>query len=209
MTESSPEASPNVRWHASRVPPEARARVAGQRGGVAWFTGLSGAGKSTLATAVEAALVGEGRLAFVLDGDNVRHGLCGDLGFAPADRDENIRRVSHVAGLLADAGAIVLAAFVSPTRAQRARAREVVGPDRFVEVHVAASLEVCEGRDTKGLYARARRGEIPDFTGVSAPYEEPEDPEVRVDTGAMAEAEAVAEILEAFAGHAYLGPGGS
>ena len=159
-----------------------------------WFTGLSGSGKSTLARAVEARLVGRGVLAYVLDGDNVRLGLNRDLGFGPSDRAENIRRIGEVASLFVDAGVLVLTAFISPYRADRASARAAVG-DAFVEVWVAASLEVCEGRDPKGLYRRARAGEIPQFTGISAPYEAPESPEITVDTGALSLEEATDSVV--------------
>jgi adenylyl-sulfate kinase len=163
---------------------EDRAAVLGHRAACLWFTGLSGSGKSTLARAVEERLVRRGVLAYVLDGDNVRLGLNRDLGFEPEARAENIRRVGEVAALFVDSGVLVLTAFISPYRADRAAARATVG-DRFLEVHVAASLEVCEARDPKGLYRRARSGEIPQFTGISAPYESPESPEVSVDTGSL------------------------
>ena len=174
--------SKNIVRHGHLVSPELRAARLGQMGRVLWFTGLSGSGKSTLAMALEAKLVERGKAAFVLDGDNVRHGLCGDLGFSPADRTENLRRIGHVCGLMADAGLIVLAAFVSPTREMRAVAREIVGAHRFDEVYVSTSLAVCEERDPKGLYAKARAGEIAAFTGISAPYEAPLDATVSIDT---------------------------
>ncbi len=174
--------SSNVTWHAGQLSPAARARVTGQPGAVVWMTGLSGSGKSTLAVALERHLVSQGQLAFVLDGDNVRHGLNGDLGFSPADRVENIRRVAHVAGLMADAGVLTLVSFISPYRAERARAATLIGPQRFVEVYVATPLAVCEARDPKGLYARARRGEIRDFTGLDAPYEAPLTAAIEVST---------------------------
>jgi adenylylsulfate kinase len=152
---------------------------------VVWFTGLSGSGKSTVAAALEAALLGAGHAAFVLDGDNVRHGLNSDLGFAPADRTENIRRIGEVAALFADAGLLTLTAFISPYRADRAAARAAVGAERFLEVFLSAPLEVCERRDPKQLYRRARAGEIEDFTGVSAPYEPPESPALMLDTSIL------------------------
>lgn len=160
-----------------------RQRLLGQSGAVVWLTGLSGAGKSTIAYGLENRLVSANKAAFVLDGDNVRMGLCADLGFSPRDRDENIRRIGEVAALFADAGVIAITAFISPYREARERARNTVGPDRFIEVHLAASLEVCEARDPKGLYARARAGEIEDFTGVSAPYNAPEEPQLVLHTG--------------------------
>ncbi len=147
-----------------------------------WFTGLSGSGKSTLATALEAALLRAGQAAYVLDGDNVRHGLNADLGFTPADRRENIRRLSEVAALFADAGLITLTAFISPYRSDRQTARERVGAERFFEIFVDTPLEICEQRDPKQLYRRARAGEISEFTGVSAPYERPDDPALVLDT---------------------------
>lgn len=178
-----PPRSRNVTVHRPLLEPGARERLLGQVGGVIWLTGLSGSGKSTLAYAVEAALVEAGTWASVLDGDHVRTGLCGDLGFSPEDRAENLRRVAHVARLMAEAGLLVLASFVSPSREVRGQVRQIVGPVRFREVHVATSLETCEARDPKGLYARARAGEIPQFTGISAPYEAPEAPDLRVEDG--------------------------
>src|SRR3546814_386164 len=161
--------------------PQARAWRNGHRGAVIWMTGLSGTGKSTLAMRVEQRLFAKGLQVYVLDGDNVRRGLNADLGFSPEDRAENIRRVGEAAALFADAGLVVVTAFISPYRADRDRARAAAG-DAFHEVYVKADLETCEARDPKGLYRRARAGEIPDFTGISAPYESPESPELIVDT---------------------------
>jgi adenylylsulfate kinase len=175
----------NLTWHHGQVTPEHRAGRLGQRGAALWLTGLSGSGKSTVAMALERRLVDAGRFAYVLDGDNVRHGLCGDLGFGEADRRENIRRVGHVARLFVDAGAIVAAAFISPFRADRDAVRALLAPGQFFEIHVATPIEVCESRDPKGLYRRARAGEIPDFTGISSPYEPPLAPELALDTGAL------------------------
>lgn len=172
----------NVVWHSGLISDDERSDRLGQRGVVVWFTGLSGSGKSTIAVAVEAALIRSGRLAYVLDGDNVRHGLCADLGFDAASRTENLRRVGHVARILLDAGMITLAAFVSPLRADRAAIRALQPPSRFVEIYVATPLEICEGRDPKGLYRRARTGELKDFTGISAPYEPPTEPELTLRT---------------------------
>ncbi len=172
----------NLTWHPGKVSPERRRALLGQRGAVVWLTGLSGSGKSTLAVELEHALLERGHVAFVLDGDNVRHGLNADLGFGEADRTENIRRVGHVARLFADAGVIVLTAFISPFRADRAAVRALLPDDAFLEVHVSTPLAVCEARDPKGLYARARAGEIPHFTGISSPYEAPERPDLAVDT---------------------------
>jgi adenylyl-sulfate kinase len=191
---TTPARSPNTTRTSGRVARADRERLLGQRGCVVWLTGLSGSGKSTLAQRLERRLVDAGRLAFVLDGDNLRHGLCGDLGFAPEDRTENIRRAGEVAALLAEVGAVVLAAFISPYRADRQRVRQTVGDVRFLEVHVDAPLAVCEARDPKGLYRKARAGEIPEFTGIDAPYEPPEAPAVRVDTGALGIDEAAAAI---------------
>ena len=160
---------------------DVRAKRAGHRGGVFWFTGLSGSGKSTLAMAVEKALFEKGFSTYVLDGDNIRHGLNRDLGFSPKDRSENIRRIGHVAALMADAGLIVLSAFISPYRADRRRARAAAG-EKYNELYLAADLDICEKRDPKGLYKKARAGEIKDFTGIDSPYEKPENPEMIIDT---------------------------
>ena len=165
----------------SRVSGQERQARAGHRGGVLWFTGLSGAGKSTLAIELERQLFAKGYSVYVLDGDNLRTGLNADLGFSHTDRTENIRRVGELAALFADAGTIAISAFISPYCADRDQAREAAG-DAFNEVYVKADVEACEGRDPKGLYRRARKGEIPDFTGVSAPYEVPESPDFVVDT---------------------------
>ncbi len=175
--------SSNVVWHPAQVTREMREKLNGHKGALLWFTGLSGAGKSTLAHAVEERLFGMGCRTFVIDGDNVRHGLCGDLGFSDADRVENIRRVGEVAHLFVEAGILTLTAFISPFRADRERVRKINGTD-FIEVFCDTPLEVCEARDVKGLYRRARAGEIPDFTGVSSPYEAPEAPEIHINTGA-------------------------
>jgi len=160
-----------------------------------WLTGLSGSGKSTLARALERALVARGVLAYVLDGDNVRNGLCADLGFSPEDRAENIRRIGEVARLMNDAGVIVVTAFISPYRADRARARALLPEGDFLEVFVDAPLELCEKRDPKGLYRKARAGEIAEFTGVSAPYEPPDAPELRIATGTRTLDDCVSELL--------------
>ncbi|MFM1873514.1 MAG: hypothetical protein RL398_2936 [Planctomycetota bacterium] len=164
-----------------------------QRGAVVWFTGLSGSGKSTVAHALQERLHGEGRLVYVLDGDNVRHGLCADLGFDATARTENIRRVGHLAALFADAGVLVLTSFISPYRVDRAQARAICGDD-FVEVFVDAPLDVCETRDPKGLYKKARAGGIPNFTGISAPYEAPENPEIHLRTADLTLAQCVATV---------------
>jgi bifunctional enzyme CysN/CysC len=173
--------SSNVTRVQNRVSVDARWRRNGHKGGVLWFTGLSAAGKSTLAVEVEARLFAQGYHVYLLDGDNVRHGLCSNLGFSAEDRLENIRRAGEVAALFAEAGFIIIAAFISPYRTDRRRAREAA-EGRFHEVYVEADLAVCERRDPKGLYKRARAGEIKDFTGVSAPYEPPERAEIVVNT---------------------------
>jgi adenylylsulfate kinase len=173
----------------------ARAHQRGHRSAILWFTGLSGAGKSTLANAVNSALFEQGLACYVLDGDNVRHGLCQDLGFSDSDRTENIRRIGEVAKLFVDAGVVVLTAFVSPFRADRDRVRALVPEGDFIEVHCAANLDACETRDTKGLYAKARAGVIKDFTGISSPYEEPEQPELRVETGSQSLDDCVSQVI--------------
>ena len=174
--------SSNITWHAGHVTREERARIYGHRGATLWFTGLSGSGKSTVARRVELGLAERGHHVYTLDGDNVRHGLCRDLGFGPADRTENIRRIGEVCKLFTDAGTITLAAFVSPYRADRDAVRALMQDGDFIEVHVAAALEVCEARDPKGLYKQARAGSITEFTGVSAPYEAPENAEITLHT---------------------------
>ena len=181
------EKSSNVVWHNATVTRDRREQQNGHRGGLFWFTGLSGAGKSTLAHSVEERLHQNGYRTFVLDGDNVRHGLCADLGFSEDDRKENIRRIGHMAMLYVEAGIVVLTAFISPFRADRDNVRKIAGSD-FNEIYCQCSLEVCEDRDVKGLYKRARAGEIPDFTGISSPYEEPEFADLTVDTQSNLEA---------------------
>ncbi len=171
-----------------------RARRNGHRGAILWFTGLSGAGKSTLAVELERLLFAKGHHVFLLDGDNVRRGLNADLGFSPAERAENIRRVGEVAGLFAEAGMIVITAFISPYRVDRERVR-ATHREHFHEIYINAPLAVCERRDTKGLYARARKGEISDFTGVSAPYESPSAPELEIASGAWPLARCLAELM--------------
>ena len=190
--------SPNVVAQHLTVSNADRERLMGQRGCVLWFTGLSGSGKSTLANALDAELHGRGIKTVLLDGDNVRHGLCGDLGFSAEDRHENLRRIAEVAKLMADAGLVVLTAFVSPFRSDRDRARAVVGPQRFAEIYVDAPVEVCAQRDVKGLYAKAQAGLIADFTGVNSPYEAPTAPELTVSSGRETLAESTARILAWF-----------
>jgi len=192
---SAPPKSANLTDSESLVSRADREALLRHRAVTLWLTGLSGSGKSTLARALERALVSRGVLAYVLDGDNVRGGLNADLGFAPEDRVENIRRIGEVAKLMNDAGVLVLTAFISPYRADRARARALLPAGAFVEVFVDAPLELCERRDPKGLYRKARAGEIAEFTGVSAPYELPAAPELRVATGARPLEACVAELL--------------
>lgn len=175
----------HIFWHAGQVTEQARAQQSGQRPATVWLTGLSGAGKSTVASGLEKMLVDAGRAAYVLDGDNLRHGLNRDLGFSPQDRQENIRRSAEVARLMNDAGLIVIAAFISPLRRDREMAREIIGVSEFIEAYVSTPCGVCEQRDPKGLYKKARAGLIPEFTGVSAPYEAPLQPALSIDTGSM------------------------
>ena len=189
------ESSRNITWHEALIASGEREALLGQQGCVLWLTGLSGSGKSTIACLIEKKLVDEGRLAYVLDGDNVRHGLCGDLGFSPEDRDENIRRIGEVAALFAAAGVITLAAFISPYKKGRDLARKAAPDGRFLEVHIATPIDACEERDPKGLYEKARKGEIQDFTGINAPYEVPESPEITIDTSRMNQEECAEVIL--------------
>lgn len=188
--------SSNVVWHHATVTRARRESLTGHGSAILWFTGLSSAGKSTLAHAVEEHLHQAGCLTFVFDGDNVRHGLCSDLGFTAADRDENIRRVGEMTKLFLEAGVIALTAFISPFRAERDRVRSLVPHGDFLEIFCHCPLEVCEERDVKGLYKRARAGEIKDFTGISSPYEEPEQPELVVETGSLTVEDSVARVLD-------------
>ncbi|MFA7403202.1 MAG: adenylyl-sulfate kinase [Pelobacteraceae bacterium] len=184
MNYSTPETTPvyNLHWHHEALGRNSRAALKGQKSCVIWLTGLSASGKSTVANALEQRLHAMGRHTMLLDGDNVRHGLNKDLGFAEADRVENIRRIGEVARLMADAGLIVITAFISPYRSEREMVRRLMPPGEFVEVYVSTPLEICEQRDPKGIYKKARRGEIPNFTGISAPYEKPQAPEIILDT---------------------------
>ena len=192
---TTPPTSTNVVWHHATVTRARREAQNGHRGAIAWFTGLSGSGKSTLAHAVEESLHQRGCRTFVLDGDNVRHGLCGDLGFSSKDRTENIRRIGEMAKLFMEAGVIVLTAFISPYRADRERVRGMVEHGDFFEIYCDASIEVCEARDVKGMYKKARAGLIPEFTGISSPYEAPENPELTVNTGGSALEECVQQVI--------------
>ncbi len=175
--------SSNTVWHHSTIDRQARESLHGHKSAVLWFTGLSGSGKSTLAHAVEDRLHQMRASTFVLDGDNVRHGLCSDLGFTDADRVENIRRIAEVAKLFSEAGVITLTAFISPFKKDRNAARKLMPHGDFLEIHCQCPLEICEQRDVKGLYKKARSGEIPFFTGIDSPYEAPDKPELVVDTG--------------------------
>jgi len=188
--------SNNVVWQQTAITREDRNRLHGHRSLILWFTGLSGAGKSTLANALETRLHEQGCATIVLDGDNVRHGLCGDLSFSASDREENIRRIGEMAKLFIDSGVIALTAFISPFRSDRRRVRELVGEDDFIEIYCRCSLQTCEQRDVKGMYKKARRGEISDFTGISSPYEEPEQAEITVDTDSHSVEECVDQIID-------------
>lgn len=187
--------SSNVVWHHSTVTREHRQQLNKHRGVVLWFTGLSGAGKSSLAHAVEERLYQADCRTFVLDGDNVRHGLCGDLGFSPEDRVENIRRVGEVAKLFVEAGIIVLTAFISPFKSDRARVRNILQHGDFFEIYCDTPIEICEQRDVKGLYKKARAGVIGNFTGISSPYEVPANPELSVMTGTMELEKCVDQVI--------------
>lgn len=188
--------SSNVVWHQATVTRNRREKMNGHGSVILWFTGLSGAGKSSLAHAVEEELHQLGCRTFVFDGDNVRHGLCADLGFSAADRAENIRRVGEMAKLFVEAGVIALTAFISPFLSDRKRVRSLVPHGDFLEIFCCCPLEICEQRDVKGLYKRARAGEIKDFTGISSPYEEPVAPELILETGALSMEESVAQVMQ-------------
>jgi adenylylsulfate kinase len=187
--------SPDVRWHHATVTRAHRETLNGHKSVMLWFTGLSGAGKSTIAHAVEEALFALPCRTFVLDGDNVRHGLNGDLGFSAADRAENLRRIGEVGKLFVEAGVITLAAFISPFRSERRRVRGLYPHGDFLEVYVKCPVEVCEERDVKGLYKKARAGEVKEFTGISSPYEEPQNPELVLDTSAQTVEESATAVL--------------
>ncbi len=185
----------NVVWHHASVTREQRERLNRHKSVILWFTGFSGSGKSTLAHAVEGRLHQLGCQTFVFDGDNVRHGLCRDLGFSQEDRAENIRRIGEMVKLFLEAGVIVLTAFISPFHKDRQWVRSLVPKGRFIEIYCCCSLEICESRDTKGLYRRARAGEVKEFTGISSPYEIPESPDLILDTGLLSLEESVGSVL--------------
>jgi adenylylsulfate kinase len=197
--------SRNIFWSEGTVRREDRERAHGHRGATLWLTGLSASGKTTLARALESALFARGCQVYVLDGDNIRHGLNRDLGFSPTDRTENIRRIGEVAKLLTDMGAIAITAFISPYRSDRDGVRAINKAGDFLEVHVSCELSTCEQRDPKGLYAKARRGEIPEFTGITAPYEPPERPELVIHTDEHSPEECVAQLIEHLEANGYLG----
>ena len=186
----------NVTWHEGHVGRETREKLLKQQGILIWFTGLSGSGKSTIAFTLEHALIERGYLAYVLDGDNVRHGLNKNLGFSAEDRAENIRRIAEVGKLFVDTGVITCTSFISPYRADRDAAREVIGRDRFIEVFVDVPLEICEQRDPKGLYKKARAGEIKGFTGIDDPYEAPLGPELVIGADKVSPQEATVTVME-------------
>ena len=185
----------NIKWHEISIDRRKLEKMHGHKGMVLWFTGLSGSGKSTLANALNEALHLKGISTYVLDGDNIRHGLCKDLGFSDSDREENIRRIGEVANLFMNAGIVAITAFVSPFKADRDKARSIIGNNDFIEIYCAASLSVCEKRDTKGFYKKARLGEIKEFTGISSPYEIPENPEITIDTGNIGLTDSVQKII--------------
>ncbi len=201
--------SGNITWHAAAVNRTERERKRGHRGATLWLTGLSGSGKSTLAALLEQRLLDRGCTAYVLDGDNVRYGLNSDLGFSPLDRAENIRRIGEVAKLFTDAGVLVLCAFISPYRVDRARVRAIMADGDFIEVYVQASLAACEQRDPKGLYKKARAGGIADMTGIGSPYEPPENPEIVVDTEHTQLAESADQVLGFLEEKGYIARTGS
>lgn len=199
----------NITWHNSHVTRSDRESHLNQRGVTLWFTGLSGSGKSTIATALESELLLNYKKAtYVLDGDNIRHGLCSDLGFGPTARQENIRRIGEVCNLFTDAGMIVLAAFVSPYKEDRDKVRSLLESSgerkNFIEIHVQATVATCEERDPKGLYKRARAGEIPNFTGISAPFEAPQNPEVVLNSGGKSVEDCVAQLIQYLKDGGYL-----
>ncbi|ASE37132.1 adenylyl-sulfate kinase [Staphylococcus pettenkoferi] len=196
--------STNITWHDSEVTKQDRQQLHGHKSATLWFTGLSGSGKSTISVELEKALFERKKHAFRLDGDNVRHGLNKNLGFSPEDRQENIRRIGEVSKLMVDAGLITITAFISPYREDRDNVRAMLDDDEFIEIYTQCSVEECERRDPKGLYKKARTGEIPEFTGISAPYEEPRNPEITIDTEQLDVKDAVKQILNYLEEHQYI-----
>jgi adenylylsulfate kinase len=196
----------NVHWHERNITKQDREKINNHRGACLWFTGLSGSGKSTIAIEVENILFDKGVKTYVLDGDNIRHGLNKDLGFSPEDREENIRRIGEVAHLFVDAGILVMTAFISPYKSDRQKVRKLMSDGEFIEIYVKCDLDVCEERDPKGLYKKARAGEIKEFTGISAPYEEPEKAELVIDTSKVTDINANAlKVIEFLETNNYLG----
>lgn len=185
----------NIKWHHGKITKEGRIKLLNQKGVTIWLTGLSGSGKSTIAVELEHALIENRHQAYILDGDNIRYGLNKNLGFSPEDRTENIRRIGEVAKLFTDAGIITIAAFISPYREDRDGVRKLLNRGEFIEVYVKCPLDVCEERDTKGLYKKARAGEVKDFTGISAPYEEPLNPELTIDSSKLTVEESARAVL--------------
>ncbi|TVM00968.1 MAG: adenylyl-sulfate kinase [Candidatus Brocadia sp. WS118] len=185
----------NIKWHHGKITKDDRTRLMKQKGVTIWLTGLSGSGKSTIAVELEHALLENRHQAYILDGDNIRHGLNKNLGFSPEDRTENIRRIGEVAKLFTDANIITITAFISPYRQDRDNVRKLLKEGEFIEVYIKCPLDVCEQRDTKGLYKKARAGEVKEFTGISAPYEEPLNPELTIDTSKMAVDESTRAVL--------------
>ncbi|PKI04855.1 adenylyl-sulfate kinase [Staphylococcus xylosus] len=196
--------SKNITWHASEVTKKERQQRKNHKSAVIWFTGLSGSGKSTISVALEKALYDQQVHTYRLDGDNVRHGLNKNLGFSPEDRTENIRRIGEVSKLMVDAGLVTVTAFISPYQADREVVRELLAEDEFIEVYASCSLDECEARDPKGLYQKARSGEIQGFTGINAPYEEPQNPEIVIDTEQYSVEDAVTQIIEYLKTHQYI-----
>ena len=188
--------NPDIRWHNAAVTRDDRQIQGGHKSVILWFTGFSGSGKSTLAHAVEKALYDLGCRTYVFDGDNVRHGLCADLGFSKKDREENIRRIGEMSKLFIEAGVIALTAFISPFQADRERVRKLVAQGDFIEIYCRCPLEVCEQRDVKGLYQKARQGKITEFTGISSPYEAPQNPELMIDTASQPLETCVENIMQ-------------
>ena len=204
MIKKKHETNENIVWHKQYVEKEDRARVLSQKPCILWFTGLSGSGKSTIANAVETELFKRGRKTYLLDGDNVRHGLNKDLGFSEIDRIENIRRIGEVSKLFVDSGLIVLTAFISPFRSDRQIAKSLVKYDEFIEIFIDTPLEICESRDPKGLYKKAREGAIKNFTGISSPYEQPEEPHIHLKTDNHTVQECADIVLNHLIKHGYI-----
>ncbi|MBM7570467.1 adenylyl-sulfate kinase [Aquibacillus albus] len=196
--------SSNIVWHDSKVTKQERQQMNNHKSAVLWFTGLSGSGKSTVSVELEKKLYELGVHTYRLDGDNVRHGLNNNLGFSPEDRTENIRRIGEVSKLMVDAGLLTLSAFISPYREDRDKVRQILDEDEFIEIFVKASVETCEGRDPKGLYKKARAGEIKGFTGIDAPYEEPLNPELTINTDEQTVEESVSAIVHYLRDKGYL-----